>query len=148
MFLSDYSQTQSPNGRMFCIRFVEIFFRGGGQQNISHPPPWGVPPLRGGWTDKLTDKFLYQLCLKILIQGGQQNILKPTSKYLYLICHKYFLKPKTKFQYKNQKIIHILVSTLYQNPHLGWATETPYKCSTCKYEISKPISFKYFIKPR
>ena len=41
MFLSDYSQTQSPNGRMFCIRFVEIFFRGGGQQNISHPPTGG-----------------------------------------------------------------------------------------------------------
>jgi len=23
MFLSDYSKTQTPNGRMFCIRFVE-----------------------------------------------------------------------------------------------------------------------------
>lgn len=94
----------------FGFHFIANFFGGCGKQNILKPtskfhsssPSGGVPPRRGGLTDKLTDNFLYQICLKILIRGGGNRIfIKPTSKYLYPICHKYFLKPNPKTNTKN-----------------------------------------------
>ena len=123
MFLSDYSQTQSPNGRNLCIRFVETKIQFGFHFTVNF-----------SW-------------------GGQQNILKPTSKYLYLICHKYFLKPKSNTKPKNHshfgfhfvsKSSSRVGNRIFSNPE----KKPIYKCSTCKYEISKSISFKYFIKPR
>ena len=136
-FVETNSQTKCQNQNPIQNKIIHILvfillpiFSRGGQQNIlkptskfHRPSPSGGRAAPSGRIDRQIDRQISVSTLSkyFLIRGGNRIFSNQNPKYLYPICHKYFLKPKTKTQYKT---FFIMVSTLSIYFLIrGWAIE-------------------------